>query len=418
MLVWILQTGEPLNCDGDQLRPMRAINLSKALVSKGHKVEIISTRFFHQEKRFRENIKNKNNSQIIETLIDSPGYKFNISIRRLFDHHILSFNLLINLFKREDKPDILFVGFPPIEWSLIAIIYSYLKSIPIVIDIKDLWPDIFWDKEEINILKKEFIKFLFFPYRFYSIFIASLADYITGPTELIANYLKENYQNKILTRVFKNKDPKTFSSPIVPPKEDERIKLDVLKTDPKKCLNILFVGSLMSVYDFETIKKSIEILNKKKIKIKFFIAGGGGSENYIKNIFNNIRNVFFLGWINRKKAIEISSICHLALAPYKNIKNYELNLVNKYIDYMSLGLPVLSPLRGFTYELVKKHEIGWNYTPKDSLTLAQNIMDIIESPQELKKRSANAKRLYETKFSYERVYDQLVYNLEKIIKHQ
>ena len=58
MLVWILQTGEPLNCDGNQLRPMRAINLSKALVSKGHKVEIISTRFFHQEKRFRKNIKN------------------------------------------------------------------------------------------------------------------------------------------------------------------------------------------------------------------------------------------------------------------------------------------------------------------------------------------------------------------------
>ena len=46
--------------DGNQLRPMRAINLSKALVSKGHKVEIISTRFFHQEKRFRKNIKNNN----------------------------------------------------------------------------------------------------------------------------------------------------------------------------------------------------------------------------------------------------------------------------------------------------------------------------------------------------------------------
>ena len=59
MLVWILQTGEPLNCDGNQLRSMRAINLSKELVSKGHRVEIISTRFFHQEKRFRGNIKKK-----------------------------------------------------------------------------------------------------------------------------------------------------------------------------------------------------------------------------------------------------------------------------------------------------------------------------------------------------------------------
>ena len=414
MLVWILQTGEPLNCDGNQLRPMRAINLSKALVSKGHKVEIISTRFFHQEKRFRKNIKKNNITGIIETLIDSPGYKSNISIRRLFDHHILSFNLLMNLLKRKKKPDIMFVGFPPIEWSLISIGYSFMKSIPIVIDVKDLWPDIFWDKEEINPLKKEFIKFIFFPYRIYSILIASLTDYMTGPTELIAKYLKNNYQSKFLSKILKNQDPKTFPSPIVPPKEEKQIKLNIDKTDPKECLNILFIGSLMSVYDFETIKKSIEIINKKKIKIQLFIAGRGGSENYIKDIFKHIENVCFLGWINRKEAIDISSNCHLALAPYKNIKNYELNLVNKYIDYMSLGLPILSPLRGYPYELINKYEIGWNYPPKQSSTLARIIIDIIKSPNKIKIRSENALRLFKKNYRFEIVYDQLVNKLEQI----
>tara|TARA_Y100000589_G_scaffold167471_1_gene159375 strand:+ start:833 stop:2113 length:1281 start_codon:yes stop_codon:yes gene_type:complete len=415
MLVWILQTGEPLNSDGDQLRPMRAINLSKALVSKGHQTEIISTRFFHQQKRFRKNTKNENIGGVLETLIDSPGYKSNISFRRLFDHHILSFNLLINLFRRENKPDIIFVGFPPIEWSLMAIFYSYMRNIPIVIDVKDLWPDIFWDKEEVNTLKKEFIKLLFMPYRIYSVLIASLADYITGPTELMANYFKNNYQIKLLSKIFKNKYPKTFSSPIVPPQDKEQIQLDILKTDPKDCLNILFIGSLMSVYDFETIKKSIEILNNKKKKIQLFIAGRGGSENYIKDIFSNIENVYFLGWLNRKKAIEISSNCHLALAPYKNIKNYELNLVNKYIDYMSLGLPVLSPLRGFAFELINKYEIGWNYPPKDSSILSRIIIDIIESPHTIKLRSANAMRLFESKYSYEIVYNQIVDKLEQIV---
>ena len=415
MLVWILQTGEPLNSDGDQLRPMRAINLSKALVSKGHKVEIISTRFFHQEKRFRKNIKDKKINGILETFIDSPGYKSNISIRRLFDHHILSFNLLINLLKRDEKPDIIFVGFPPIEWSLISVIYSYLKSIPIVLDVKDLWPDIFWDKEYINPIKKEIIKLLFLPYRIYSILIASLTDYITGPTELITKYFKNNYQNKLLSKILKNKDSNTFTSPIVPPKEDEEIKLDLIKSDPKECLNIFFMGSLMSVYDFETIKKSIEILNKKKIKIKLFIAGRGGSENHIKDIFSHIRNVYFLGWINRKEAIEISSNCHLALAPYKNIKNYELNLVNKYIDYMSLGLPVLSPLRGFAFEVINQYEIGWNYRPRDSSILANIIEDIIRTPEKIKLRSANSFRLFKIKYSYEIVYSQIVEKIEKIV---
>ena len=174
----------------------------------------------------------------------------------------------------------------------------------------------------------------------------------------------------------------------------------------------------MSVYDFETIKKSIQILNKKKIKIKLFIAGRGGSENYIKDIFNHIENVYFLGWINRKEAIEISLNCHLALAPYKNIKNYELNLVNKYIDYMSLGLPILSPLRGFAYELIKKYEIGWNYTPKNSSTLARIIMDIIESPDKIKVRSENAMTLFKTKYNFEIVYDQLVNKLEQITNNQ
>ncbi len=417
MLVWILQTGEPLNCDGNQLRPMRAINLSKALVSRGHKVEIISTRFFHQEKRFRKNISN-NILGINETLVDSPGYKSNISVSRLVDHHILSFNLLMNLLKRKNRPDIMFVGFPPIEWSLISIGYSFFKSIPIVIDVKDLWPDIFWDKEDINPLKKELIKFLFLPYRIYCVLIASLTDYITGPTELIANYLKNNYQNKFLSEILKNQDPKTFPSPIVPPKEEEQIKLDLVKTDPKECLNILFLGSLMSVYDFKTIKKSIEILNKKKIKIQLFIAGRGGSENYIKDIFKHIENVYFLGWISRKEAIDISLSCHLALAPYKNIKNYELNLVNKYIDYMSLGLPILSPLRGFAYELINKYEIGWNYPPKQASTLADIIIGIVESPQKIKLRSKNAMTLFKKNYKFDVVYDQLVNKLEQIANNK
>ena len=312
----------------------------------------------------------------------------------------------------------MFVGFPPIEWSLVCICFSFLKSIPIVLDVKDLWPDIFWDKENINPLKRELIKFLFLPYRIYSIFIASLTDYITGPTELIAKYLKNNYQNKFLSKILKNQDPKIFPSPIVPPKEIEKNKLDIFKPDPQKCLNILFLGSLMSVYDFETIKKSIEILNKRKIKIKLFIAGRGGSEKYIKEIFNHIDNVYFLGWINRKEVIDISSNCHLALAPYKNIKNYKLNLVNKYIDYMSLGLPILSPLSGYTYELINQYEIGWNYPPNDSSTLAKIIVDIIESPNKIRKRSENATNLFKTKYKFEIVYDQLVVQLEKIVNEK
>ena len=144
----------------------------------------------------------------------------------------------------------------------------------------------------------------------------------------------------------------------------------------------------------------------------------GGSENYVKDIFKNMKNVYFLGWISRKEAIEISLNCHLALAPYKNIKNYELNLVNKYIDYMSLGLPILSPLKGFAYELINKYEIGWNYPPKQASTLAGIMMDIIKSPHKLKLRSKNAMTLFKKKYNFDSVYEQLVNKLEQITNNK
>lgn len=37
-LIWIFQTGEPLHIDGGSARPMRAMNLSNALVQAGHRV--------------------------------------------------------------------------------------------------------------------------------------------------------------------------------------------------------------------------------------------------------------------------------------------------------------------------------------------------------------------------------------------
>ena len=85
---------------------------------------------------------------------------------------------------------------------------------------------------------------------------------------------------------------------------------------------------------------------------------------------------------------------------------------------MSLGLPILSPLKGFPYELIKKYEIGWNYPPKKSSSLARIIMDIIESPNKIKMRSENAMTLFKTKYNFEIVYDQLVNQLEQITNNK
>ena len=50
LLIWIFQTGEPLQIDGADARPMRAINLSNSLINSGHEVVLWSSDFYHQKK--------------------------------------------------------------------------------------------------------------------------------------------------------------------------------------------------------------------------------------------------------------------------------------------------------------------------------------------------------------------------------
>ena len=88
MKVWILQTGEPLHIDKNISRPMRAMNLSNALVNRGHRVLLWSANFDHLTKKHRyKNAKTIDmNNHFKIKLLKSIGYTKNQGISRLFDH--------------------------------------------------------------------------------------------------------------------------------------------------------------------------------------------------------------------------------------------------------------------------------------------------------------------------------------------
>ena len=94
MKVWILQTGEPLQIDSNNYRPMRVINLSNTLIDHGHNVTIWSSNFDHFTKKHRFNVSKTINysDQLQIRLIDSLGYDSHFGIRRIIDHIQLAIN--------------------------------------------------------------------------------------------------------------------------------------------------------------------------------------------------------------------------------------------------------------------------------------------------------------------------------------
>ena len=122
MIVWIVQTGEPIPGDDLKLRPMRAMNLCESLLADGHQVVLFTPLFFHQTKQFRniENFQYNKRQGLKIVFLSSSGYQKNISLKRFWDHFQLGADLKNKMKSEAKAPDFIIIGFPPIETALIA----------------------------------------------------------------------------------------------------------------------------------------------------------------------------------------------------------------------------------------------------------------------------------------------------------
>ena len=142
--IWIITIGEPVPSDYEKPRLHRSGALSQFLAKKGHQVTWFNSTFDHFKKKHRftkDYIQNYKNLNI--QFIKSTGYKKNISLMRFLDHHLLA-NKFERLAKNFTKPDVILCSLPTLELCSVVTKFKLQNKIPLIIDIRDLWPDIFY----------------------------------------------------------------------------------------------------------------------------------------------------------------------------------------------------------------------------------------------------------------------------------
>ncbi len=413
MNVWIFQTGEPLPSDVNA-RPMRAINLSNALTSLGHNVVLWSSDFYHQEKIHRyNNYKRIRVSSLLEVrLIPSPGYKKNVGLARLFDHIILAKNLNKLLKQEKSKPDVAFIGYPPIESASVMIHWLAKHNLPCLLDVKDQWPSFMIDALPKG--AKSLGRIIFSPY----FYLAKRAmKEATGLTAMANDFLM--WALDFSDRIKTGNDlvvPLTTSVDQVSASETKNalqwwLEKGIANNGEAK---IMFVGSHYPSLDFSPIFEAAELCISNNIKCNFIICGHGELTKGLVDRAKKYKNIFFPGWVDRPKVEVLAKMSIASIAPFKNIDCYVKSLPNKVIDSLSLGLPILSPLNGEVKRLIDIEKVGLTYYDGSGFSLYENIIKLKLDKNLCKILSENAVKLYNKKFSYEKVYGGLVKHLENI----
>ena len=409
--LWIFQTGEPLHIDKEGQRPMRAVNLANTAIKHGFKVVLWSSAFNHQNKIHRSK-KYKvilQNKQLEIRLIPSRGYSKHIGLGRLIDHMQMAWNLIKILRTEKTVPNVAFIGYPPIETAFVMSRWLKNKQVPMLLDVKDLWPSIFIEAFP-NVIRP-IAKIVFFPY-FY------LARYtmrnVSGISSMSRSYIewclffsgKQPSSNDIVARLTtanSNIDRQGLAL------ERKRWK-NIGVYDKKDIKRVFFVGTFSAVFEFDDIIDAA----KQMPKCQFVLCGHGPCLTEIKSKAGDLSNVVFPGWIDRFQMESLAEMSLATLAPYKNVENFTLNIPNKIVDSLLLGLPILSPLKGEVESLIKNNKVGFTYG--NNSMLVDCIQSLIDDDKLRKEMSINAKKLYKDEFEFNKVYDGLVAHLKNMVE--
>ena len=101
-----------------------------------------------------------------------------------------------------------------------------------------------------------------------------------------------------------------------------------------------------------------------------------------------------------------------------NTNNFINNIPNKIIDYLSFGIPIITPLDGEVADLIERHEVGVMYGRENYASLFECLVAICGNHTKVRQMSLNAKKTYDEYYSGDKVYLSLVKKLESIPNRQ
>jgi glycosyltransferase involved in cell wall biosynthesis len=417
MKVWITAIGEPIPIDkAPRNRLFRAGYLAKILAEQGHHVVWWTSTFDHFQKAhvFRDDTTVQNEPYLEIRLLHGHGYGSNLSVWRILDHRKLA-KKFYRAARRQEPPDIILCSFPTIELSRVAVRFGQERGIPVVLDMRDMWPDIFlevvpkWARGLAGLLARPM-------FRDARVACAG-ATAITGITDAFVDWgLRRGGRSRtVMDRAF----PMGY---IARAPERERVTeagnyWDGLGIkDGRANFVVCFFGTFGRQLDLETVISAARSLANKEKKVLFVMCGKGDRTAQYRELASGNPGMIFPGWVDAAQTYVLMRRSRVGLDPLPDRYDFLATINNKAIEYLSAGLPVISsPDRGVLSDLLREHECGMSYPYEDANALTSVLSGLYEDRTRLLRMSENGVRVFNEMFTAEKVYGEMMEYLIQIV---
>lgn len=300
---------------------------------------------------------------------------------------------LVSLFKVK-KHDVVIVSSPPLFVGITGILLKLFKRIPLVFEVRDIWPE---SAIELGLLNsKLLIKLSFIGEK---LFYKS-ADKINVLTPAFKDFLVEKKgvsEEKIMYI------PNGADFDIFHPQEDSA-KLETLKKSFDGKFLISYFGSHSTANKLEQLLEVAKACLQDK-DIHFLLIGDGKEKaNLLKKAKKDgLSNVTFLDQQPREIINDYCAISDVGVAILPKIDIFKTVYPSKVFDYLAAGKPVILGVDGVARELVEQHKCGIYVNPEDVIMFREQIIKLKNDKILLKSMSNNGIKLMKNNFDREKL---------------
>jgi glycosyltransferase involved in cell wall biosynthesis len=412
---WVIHAQEPLPqpFHVTTRRLWRSNTIAEMLAARGHGVIRWRSGFSHYEKRYLVDDSPRVPFENLEfQYLSGPPYLRNIGIRRVIHHRALARNFARLARNSDHVPDLIHVGNVPLELCREAVRFACELKIPAIVDVRDLWPDLFLDLvPETLTAFRPLVKGLLYTSYSTAIYAMAHARAITGITEPFVEWgvRLAGRERRLDDRVFHMSYPERAA-----PVSAEQLTAFAQKLGLQRDqFLICYFGSIGYQSDFDTLLEAARLLGNS-CPARFIICGDGPKLPSLRAKACGLSNVLLPGWLEADEILHLMQLATVGLLPFKERTNYVLNMPNKFSEYLSGGLVIGCGVKGEMAKLVVEHECGFSYPTGDAVNLANALTELMTSPSRVSAMKANSKVLFKSRFDCGVVYLELCDYLEQM----
>lgn len=404
--VWIVNPYGTLPSEG--WREYRSAQLARALAARGHDVVWWIADFEHRSKVYREPVSHDPllPANVEIKCLPGPSYQRHIGLGRIrFERHFG--RTFVERATGETRPDVIVLAEPSLFFGVPVRKYAAAESIPLIVDVLDLWPELF------HILLPPPVrglgKLIFTPLYRRRRKLARQAIAIAAVTKDYGRIVSHGTAAKPVGTFYCGLDTDSFAGETAAPARPQGWPEDF------GGITIVYAGTLGEAYDIMSVCDAARLVCAAGAPVRFLIAGAGTLQPAVEALARDFPDqVYFLGSIPPAELVGLYRQSDVGLISYAAGSTVSMPL--KIFDYLAAGLAVLNSLDGEAGEIVGSG-CGVQYPPGAPEALADAIVALASDPAALAAMKACAAGLGK-QFDSSLQYGAFAEFIEDVVKNE